>query len=537
MANSVRNANIAFGSVALATVAVLVLSDSTSAPAIALMALSVGVTASVVFGARKFRPRTISTWILPLAAIASFLVGDAIRNSSGYADLNGSVVPDLFTLAAYCALLVSTVKNLHPRSILGGNVDAYLDLASVIVSGILVSWTLLVVPALSSPRWPTGVKATIVAIYPMLDVVLLVVLVYSLSTTGPAGRALRLMQLSVGTVVIGNLAISATAAGLVDLSDGALLAPYVLGIVAYGFAALQPSMTEIGARPPIDPDKLRQRAMVISVTLLAAVLVTITGSFFGTTDNAMTAPWLAALILLVLFRSERAIRRSEKNERRAVARADRDPLTGLPNRAVLMRELDDMAKDLPRCVLFIDLNGFKSVNDTYGHDVGDQLLTLAGQRVRTALRANDVVARFGGDEFVVISNEPRDHVMPFAQRIAQVIDTPFLLDVGELSISASIGVATAAAGEKDVTSDSMLRRADLAMYQAKEIGDGMIVFFDELTVSEDELLRRRRDDVSDLRDTVDRDAPEASAEDVAPDNTYDAFEDRRIERNQLRRIQ
>ncbi|KAA0019480.1 GGDEF domain-containing protein [Antrihabitans cavernicola] len=535
MTNESRYAHTAFGVFAGLALAILMIAGTPDVTLVVLLVLGISVAGAVVYGVRKFRPRSITTWFLPLVAIAFFFVGDAVRRSSGYADLSGSIVPDLFTLSAYAALLIATVKYLHPRSILGGNIDAYLDLASVVVSGVLVSWTLLVTPALRSPQWPSGAKATIVALYPMLDVILLVLLVYSLSTSGPAGRALRLVQLSIGTVVAGNLAISATAAGIVDLPDRALVVPYVVAIVAFGIAALQPSMAEIGARPAIDPDKLRQRALVISVTMLAGALVAIIGGSNESADSLMTGPWLTVLILLVLLRSERAILRSKRNERRAVERADRDPLTGLPNRTVLMRELDAMSSEEPRCVMFIDLNGFKSVNDLYGHDVGDELLKIAGHRIRAAIRIHDVVARFGGDEFVVVTREGREQVMPFAQRLAHVIDEPFQLGVGPLKISASIGIATADGREGGIDSDTLLRRADLAMYQAKDFGKGMIVFFDQLEFSERELRRRPVESTRGL--AFDSDAAKATAEEVSSDDSDPTLQRDGIDRNDFRRIQ
>lgn len=157
-------------------------------------------------------------------------------------------------------------------------------------------------------------------------------------------------------------------------------------------------------------------------------------------------------------------------------RAMHDMLTGLGNRALLRDRLTGaLARSRrtgrPAGVLLLDLNGFKPVNDTYGHDVGDRLLTVVADRLRTCVRTEDTVARLGGDEFVVVAEDLRDKVdaVIIAERIIAALNEPVILDGHELRVPASVGIAMSRTGD---TPDDVLRYADVAMYSAKRAGGG-----------------------------------------------------------------
>jgi diguanylate cyclase (GGDEF)-like protein len=155
--------------------------------------------------------------------------------------------------------------------------------------------------------------------------------------------------------------------------------------------------------------------------------------------------------------------RSEAAVRHA---AVHDALTGLPNRELLVDRLEQaLAKEEPGRValLFIDLDGFKAVNDRLGHLAGDRVLVEAADRMRRAVRADDLLARFAGDEFVVLTT-PESDVQRLAERLRAGMAEPFHLDVGTATIGASVGVAVHDGAE---TAEQLLRRADVAMYAVK----------------------------------------------------------------------
>ena len=155
--------------------------------------------------------------------------------------------------------------------------------------------------------------------------------------------------------------------------------------------------------------------------------------------------------------------------------ANNDELTGLPNRRLLEDRMAQALKTAGRtrqivAVLFLDLDYFKIVNDTYGHPIGDQLLRLVATRLKGLLRAEDTVARIGGDEFVILlSNLTSDlQAITLAEKVVKVLTEPFQLSGKSLSIGVSVGVALYP--EHDTNEKNLIRHADNAMYAAKRQG-------------------------------------------------------------------
>ena len=186
-----------------------------------------------------------------------------------------------------------------------------------------------------------------------------------------------------------------------------------------------------------------------------------------------------------------------RNAERALAhQALHDPLTGLPNRSLLLDRLElALARSVRTgenvTVMLIDLDGFKDVNDTLGHGVGDELLRIIARRLQQTLRDADSVARLGGDEFVVVAETSIDalHAGTVSSRILEALREPVSLVGQQISVSGSIGVMVGNA-QQDHTIDAatLLRKADIAMYRAKSGGRNRIeVFSDEM---EDKILRR-----------------------------------------------
>jgi diguanylate cyclase (GGDEF)-like protein len=149
-------------------------------------------------------------------------------------------------------------------------------------------------------------------------------------------------------------------------------------------------------------------------------------------------------------------------------------MTGLPNRTYALHELERSLARQQRhgghtAVIFVDLDRFKAVNDTWGHAAGDELLGAVAERLRQAVRATDVVARYGGDEFVIVCEHmamPDDAVI-LAERLVAAIPGEYDLESGTASIGASVGIAVAVG---PVPASALLRLADEAMYFAKQEG-------------------------------------------------------------------
>lgn len=172
---------------------------------------------------------------------------------------------------------------------------------------------------------------------------------------------------------------------------------------------------------------------------------------------------------------------SERVEREAelAYNAEHDVLTGLPNRTALERFLQrSVSNNVARVyVLFIDLDGFKPVNDSLGHECGDHILVQTAQRLSSVMPTQDLLARFGGDEFVaVIQSVTRDEdVIPLARQILSQFDAPFVYEDAEVSLSAAIGIASSEIAVKNP--NELIQQADVAMYEAKRRGSGTYQWF------------------------------------------------------------
>ncbi len=164
--------------------------------------------------------------------------------------------------------------------------------------------------------------------------------------------------------------------------------------------------------------------------------------------------------------------------------ATHDSLTGLPNRSLLVDRLRQALSRLDRrdsglAVMFLDLDGFKAVNDTFGHEAGDQVLVATALRLVDVVRSGDTVARLGGDEFVLLCDEVSgaEELEQIAARVTEAVNRAFALADGEVHISASIGIALAVGA--DDTVEALLRDADIALHHAKRRGKNCHEIFDE----------------------------------------------------------
>jgi diguanylate cyclase (GGDEF)-like protein len=176
----------------------------------------------------------------------------------------------------------------------------------------------------------------------------------------------------------------------------------------------------------------------------------------------------------------------KESEAKLSHQALHDALTGLPNRRQFLERLDDALAQRGQgrvAVLFVDLDGFKVVNDSLGHDAGDELLVQTAQRIRGVLRDGDMVARLGGDEFVVIccDDDAPSMAARIAERLIGLLEMPFTVDRHDAFMTASIGIAAHRGSAAD-----LLRDADVAMYSAKVSGKGHYEVFDPKMYAEAE---------------------------------------------------
>ena len=200
------------------------------------------------------------------------------------------------------------------------------------------------------------------------------------------------------------------------------------------------------------------------------------------------------------------ITRRKMDEEQIRRQANFDALTGLPNRALLVDRLERAINSATRenwsvALLFIDLDRFKVVNDTLGHVIGDELLQKVAERLRDCVRQTDTVARFGGDEFVVVLEDIKqaDDAAEISKKIIHSLDREFELAGRSVYIGASIGISLYPEDAEDA--DTMLRNADMAMYRAKDSGRNSYQFF---TLSMNAQVHQRMELERDLRLAMER---------------------------------
>ena len=195
-----------------------------------------------------------------------------------------------------------------------------------------------------------------------------------------------------------------------------------------------------------------------------------------TITNLLELPAVGGLVLNTRDVSDR-----KALEDKLTHQAFHDSLTNLPNRAAFRINLDHaLQEDTDRrmAVLFLDLDDFKRVNDTLGHDIGDQLLAAVGARIASTLRPGDTVARLGGDEFAVLLKNMEDEKIAsrVAERITRQLAPPFSIDGKEIPMQASIGIAGLVSGQE--AAEELIRNADVAMYIAKSKGKARYVEYE-----------------------------------------------------------
>jgi diguanylate cyclase (GGDEF)-like protein len=226
-------------------------------------------------------------------------------------------------------------------------------------------------------------------------------------------------------------------------------------------------------------------AAVVALAVTPLGLAGALGRWFDRTDPLVANGVLVALIAppftwAVIVR--RRLRRA-RGARRELARLSRhDPLTDLPNRAALPDVLERGLRAANHttvhvAALFCDLDRFKLVNDTYGHEVGDRLMVAVSRRIQEVTGKEASAVRYGGDEFVVVQPVAgRGEAERMAHRLVAALEEPFEIGTDTMRISVSVGLALSESGSS--TAEDLLRDADVAMYQAKSMGPGMVCVYD-----------------------------------------------------------
>ncbi|GAB7045424.1 GGDEF domain-containing protein [Catenuloplanes indicus] len=435
--------------------------------------LGASAAVAIVLGVRWHRPAVRWPWYLMAAARLLFAVAEVlywIQTALWGRDAFPSYSDVLYL--AFSACLVVAIAGLVRARRPGRDLPGLLDAAILSTGAALLAWVYLIVPYVRADDLSPLARAVSLA-YPVADIAMLAVLLRLATGRGNRPAAYRLFAASMVVLLLGDVVYA-----LLELSigyhpghpvDAAWLIMQALG----GAAALHPSMATLSrpepatAHTPVSPGRLAALAVA---SLMAPAVLAIEWVRDMPIDVPVIVAGSAILFLLVIARLEGVVRLQTATLRTAEILASTDQLTGLANRRRFhdrwQASLD--APTGPTALLYIDLDGFKPVNDAHGHATGDAVLTAVADRIRTTVRADDVVARLGGDEFAVILPVTDDaRATQVAARILAALDAPIATPAGPIRVGASIGMITAPPGSD---AEQQLRRADAAMYAAKAAG-------------------------------------------------------------------
>jgi diguanylate cyclase (GGDEF)-like protein len=460
-------------------------------PVWATLGLSCSVAAFI--GTRMNHPDKRLPWYLLAGAMFTLINGDTIYNILTDVFHQNEPFPSvadasyLFTYPLAAGGIIMMVRLRNPYR----DITALLD-ALLLASGLtLMIWVFIITPTVDQNNVPWFNSAVSIG-YPVGDVLLLVVILRLLTGGGVHGpSAVLLVVGSLGLMTSDIAYLTVRLYGTWHVGSPADLG-WVVFYISWACAAMHPSMVDL-TRPNLRTSpQATGRVFPLALTaLVPPALLLFEALARNLRDAPVIAVFSAVMFILVIIRlslqsrqlrQQESIAQSKAMVRELRNRAYHDALTGLANRAKFQERTErafGRVRESPGevCMLLIDLDNFKEVNDTLGHRAGDELLKAAAGRLRAAVRPGDLAARFGGDEFAVLlaDGSPPEGAEALAARLIRTFSAPFLIWDAQADVRASIGVATSAdaplvADEGEDAADVLLRNADLALYDAKADG-------------------------------------------------------------------
>lgn len=447
---------------------------------IAEIAAGLAVSASSFFAARRVTGRFSIAWYCWSAYGLLFAAGSGALVVITFG-LNAAPsfpsVADLMFLSAVPAGVTGALALSRSQGSPSGIVVALLD-GLLFATGLLVAgWLLVLGPVFAKSDDTMLVKLVSVA-YPVTDAMILTLLSIAFVRASRGMRlTIALLCLGVTSMMLADSSLAyQTATGVINDSNSPLGLGWVVGLLAIAVAGMRPSQSP---RAVIDADR-RPAGIGVFFTLVPvgiALSVTISSYLDGAPFSPVVVWSLLVLIGGAAVRQATALYANNRMRQRLEYQADHDDLTGLHNRGFLraLLDSDETASDeLGWQLLTIDLDEFKSINDSFGHSAGDQLLVELSRLLRSAVREDDVVAHIGGDVFVLALRGGSAQAADVARGILSLLEAPISIGSIATKVSASIGIVNAGVRR---TAEELLRNADLAMYAAKAKGGGQFAVY------------------------------------------------------------
>ncbi|HEX4507766.1 MAG TPA: EAL domain-containing protein [Alphaproteobacteria bacterium] len=458
--------------------------------------------AAIVVGTCRNRPAQRAPWLLLATANLFFVFGDSVAMIY---DFLGREAPfpsigDALYLSGYPFLAAGVWGIVHAAGHSGSR-ENRADAAIVSVGALALSWHFLM-GSYAHDQTLSALGRLVTMAYPVMDIGLLFLVVNSLVFGRDRRVAAKLIAASMGAMVVADfvydIQILHGSYAVGNLIDAGWLISYVL----LGAAALHPSMASSPA--PVSDGTQRRRWMpvVALAGFVSPVIMFVSALMHESVDVRILAATSIVLFALVVVRVSWLFTRLANQSGQLQKHADslqealatqrglegdlrhqafHDSLTGLANRELLRDRVEHALAASRRspgtvALIFCDLDGFKTVNDSLGHGCGDELLIAASKRLLSVVRSGDTVARLGGDEFAILMDNVHDAAIAttLAERVVSVLREPVELARKSISVSASVGIAFADGGQ---SLELLLSEADAAMYAAKSGGKNRFEVF------------------------------------------------------------
>jgi diguanylate cyclase len=469
-------ASVLFLALGLVAASVYLTTDSMAVSGLAIAAVGIGSAAALVVGPWRYRVRRRWPWTLLAIACLCFLVGALLRPWAAAQSGVAALAADAFTIPGYGVMFAGLAGFLRTRR--GEKRHALIDGLIVGVGAGMATILLFSVPAAGITDRSVAVSG-LAGVYPLFDVVLVLLVVNLAFTTVVRGPSYVMLIGSFGLLLVGDVAYAVIGRNGELVGSRVIDLPFLFGFTLIGAAAVHPTMRDLGqiARLPVQAWSWH-RLLLIGPALAVPFVLMLVIENESLVDQLILAAGGVTMVVLLLIRAVSAVQDFASAQRRYEYQATHDHLTGLPNRALLVAEVGHQLSAPaahPLWLYFLDLDGFKLVNDSRGHDAGDRVIVEVAQRLRDTVPAAAMLARVGGDEFVIAHAGPPDAAASLADAILACVLAPLPALAGGVVVGGSVGVAKATRGG---TAESLLRDADTAMYAAKAEGRGRWVMFD-----------------------------------------------------------
>ncbi|WP_051797945.1 putative bifunctional diguanylate cyclase/phosphodiesterase [Catenuloplanes japonicus] len=497
----------------------------------AFLGTEIAAVTAIGAGMRLHRPRRMAPWWCILAGLSVPLVANVTWLALGLAGVRfGYPGPmDWFYYLMY-PLIFAGLLGLPERGGKGAWRAGTLETGIFACAGAVLYWTVLVDPVLNNLDAELTAAGSFALAYPLMDLLIIcgavrLAIIGSGRTAWNALVVLAGLSLTVGDTTF-FIHVVDGGDGRLNLLSASLC--WLAGAVLVGATALHPAMSAGGrladvrrTHPHLMFASYLALVLIVPAATTVSLLTELRAGSIGAVDVAVPMGATAVTLVLLVTRLTQIARIAESRARalvvrgaaleRALARQEslqdqlshqalHDSLTGLPNRLLLRQRVEAaLAGGGEATLIMLDLDGFKDVNDRFGHPTGDALLAVVADRLQTGLRAGDTLARLGGDEFAVLLQDVADRdAVTIGEKLVALVRRPVEVGDHRLHTTASLGLRTL---DARLSTSEMLRDVDLALYAAKAAGKDQVVSFDERLRAEQ--LHRTRT-VDGLRAAIDR---------------------------------